>query len=57
MAAVLFASLGVIIFFSPKLIYGLSDSSRMLFAGLLVLYAAFRFFTFYTEYKNLRDEE
>ena len=55
-AALIFVFFAGAIFLMPSLIQGLSDSSRKLFAGVLLAYGIFRFVTFYMEYKQRSDD-
>lgn len=55
-AGLLFTILGLVILLSPDFAGGLSDMTRMGFAGLMILYGLFRLVTFYLELKNTGDE-
>ena len=56
-AALIFFFFSLSIAFLPNLTIGFTDSSRLMFAGLLFVYSLFRFYTFYAEYKSYEDEE
>lgn len=56
-AAFIFLTMALVIALVPSLGYGLDESTRWSFIALLALYGAFRFFTFYNEYKKVKNEE
>ena len=56
-AGVLFLGLAIVILFVHSLTGNIGNSTRYSFAGLLIVYALFRFGTFYVEFKREdRDE-
>ncbi len=54
-AGMIFTGFALALFFMPSLSSGLGDGTARLFAGLLLLYGLYRLFTFYADYKNIRD--
>lgn len=55
-ASLIFIVLSFIIAFVPSVTGNIASSSRYSFAFLLVVYGLFRGYTFYSEYKTLKDE-
>ncbi len=55
-AGLMFFCLSLGIAFVPSLSLGLIDNSRYMFAGLLMMYALFRLYSCYAEYKSYEDE-
>lgn len=56
-AALVFISMAAMIFFVPAIMGGVAKSTRTLSAALIGAYGLFRLFTFFIEYKQVKDEE
>lgn len=55
-AGIMFFALALVILFIPSITGNLDDNTRYAFAGVLIVYALFRFGTFYAEFKRDSDE-
>ena len=55
-AGLIFLCFSIAIAFVPSLSLGLIGNYRSMFAGLMLLYAIFRFYSCYAEYKSYGDE-
>lgn len=56
-AAVLFISMAAMIFFVPSITGGMAQGTRNMIGGFIAAYGLFRLFTFFIEYKQIKDEE
>jgi hypothetical protein len=52
-AGFIFVLMGLVLLLVPKFTYGLEDSTKYGFVGLLLVYGFFRLVTFYIELKNI----
>lgn len=55
-AGLIFFCFSLAIIFVPSLDLNLTPGNRYAFAGLMMLYALFRLYSCYNEYKSYRDE-
>jgi len=55
-AGLIFFCFSLAILVKPMLFAGFADSTRYMLAVLMMLYALFRFYGCYVEYKSYRDE-
>ncbi|MCX6199720.1 MAG: hypothetical protein NTY88_10960 [Bacteroidetes bacterium] len=55
-AALIFLCFSLALFFVPSLTVGFTTNSRYAFGGLMLFYSLFRFYGFYSEYKQANRE-
>jgi hypothetical protein len=55
-AGLIFFFLSIALVVNPSLTGGLTDNTRWMLGGVMMLYALFRFYSFYAEYKSYGDE-
>lgn len=53
----IFIVMACALFLLPNLAAGLEKGSRLLFAGIMLVYGLFRFSTFWIEYKQISNED